>query len=82
MEEWKSIICDSAKCVSEMFVPENMKAVDNSLNEMAVQKYKIYPDIDNETVTQFTCNRCGKVTTWGVTRRSIAKQLHERYNGV
>lgn len=80
MEEWKSIICDSEQCMSEMFVPENMRAVDNSLNDEALAKYKIYPDVDTEAVTQFTCSRCGKVTTWGVTRRSIAKQLHERYN--
>jgi hypothetical protein len=80
MEEWKSIICDSDQCMSEMFVPENMRAADNSLNDAALQKYKIYPDVDNNTVTQFTCPRCGKVTTWGVTRRNIAKQLYERYN--
>jgi hypothetical protein len=79
-EEWKSIICDSDQCMSEMFVPENMKAVDNSLNAMALQKYKIYPDVDTKELTQFTCRRCGKVTAWGPTRRSIAKQLHERYN--
>jgi hypothetical protein len=79
-EEWKSIICDSEKCMSEMFVPENMKASDNSLNDMALQKYKIYPDVDTEELTQFKCRNCSKVTTWGPTRRSIAKQLHERYS--
>ena len=63
-----------------MFVTENMKAVNNSLNDMALRKYKIYPDVDTEELTQFTCRNCGKVTAWGPTRRSIAKQLHERYN--
>ncbi|KKL76325.1 hypothetical protein LCGC14_1746460 [marine sediment metagenome] len=80
MEKWKSIICDSDKCISEMFIPENMRAADNSLNDMALQKYKIYPDVDTEELTQFTCRRCGKVTAWGPTQRSIHKQLHERYN--
>jgi hypothetical protein len=80
MEEWKSIICDSDKCMSEMFVPENMKAADNSLTASALKLYKIKPDVDNEILTQFTCPRCSKVTTWGVTRRSIAQQLYERYS--
>lgn len=79
-EEWKSIICDSPECISKMFVPENMKAVDNSLTTAALEKYKIYPDVDTEELTQFTCRNCGKVTAWGPTRRSIAQQLHERYN--
>jgi hypothetical protein len=79
-DPWKVVICDSDQCMSEMFVPENMKAEDNSLNAEALEKYKIYPDIDNETVTQFTCRRCSKVTTWGPTRRGIAEQLHERYS--
>jgi hypothetical protein len=79
-EEWKSIICDSDQCMSVMFVPENMRSADNSLNDEALQKYKIYPDVDTEEVTQFSCRRCGKVTTWGPTRRDISKQLHERYN--
>ena len=79
MEEWKTIICDSDQCLSEMFVSENMKAEDNSLNANALQKYKIWPDIDNESTTQFTCLRCGKVTTWGTERRNVMEQLHERY---
>ncbi len=79
MEPWKAIICDSDQCVSEMFIPENMKAKDNSLNEEALVKYKIYPDVDTEEVTQFTCPRCGRVTTWGITRQNIARQLYERY---
>jgi hypothetical protein len=82
MEEWKSILCDSEKCMSEMFVPENMKISNNSLTEEAIEKYKIYPEIDNELLTQFRCERCGKITTWGVTRRKIAKQLYERYQRV
>lgn len=79
MEPWKAIICDSDQCMSEMFVPDNMRAEDNSLNTEALERYKIYPDVDTEEVTQFTCPRCGKVTTWGITRRNIARQLHERY---
>lgn len=80
MEPWKAIICDSDKCMSEMFVPENMQRGTNSLTAEAVEKFKIFPEIDNETLTQFTCPKCGKVTTWGVTRRNIAKQLYERYH--
>ncbi len=80
MEKWKSIICDSDKCISEMFVPENMRAANNSLNDMALDKYKIYPDVDTEELTQFTCRNCGKVTVWGPTRRSIHKKLYEEYN--
>lgn len=78
VESWKTVLCDSEQCISEMFVPENMKASDNSLTDEAIEKYKIYPDLDNEVVTQFTCPRCGKVATWGVTRRSVAKTLYER----
>ncbi len=52
---------------------------DNSLSKAALEVYKIYPDMDNELLTQFTCPRCSKVTTWGVTRRSVQKQLYERY---
>lgn len=80
MEPWKAIICDSDQCISEMFVPENMHRGTNNLTDEAVEQFKIFPDIDNDVMTQFTCPRCGKVTTWGVTRRQIAKQLHERYN--
>jgi len=79
-EEWKSIICDSDQCMSKMFVPENMRSADNSLNDSALQKYKIHPDVDTEELTQFTCHHCGKVTTWGPTRRGVAKQLYEKYN--
>ena len=39
-DEWKSIICDSDQCMSEMFVPENMRSADNSLNDEALKKYK------------------------------------------
>lgn len=77
---WKAVLCDSEQCISEMFVSENMKASDNSLTDEAVTKYKIYPDVDTEAVTQFTCPRCGKVQTWGVTRRQVAKTLYERFN--
>lgn len=78
-ESWKVILCDSEQCISEMFVSENMKPLTNGLTKEAIEKYKIHPDIDNETVVQFTCPRCGKVETWGITRRRIAKTLHERF---
>jgi len=76
---WKTVLCDSDKCMSEMFIPENMKASDNSLTNEAIQNYKIYPEIDNEVMTQFKCPRCGKVQTWGVTRREVAKTLYGRF---
>jgi len=79
VEPWKTVLCDSAQCISEMFVSENMKASDNSLTKEAVEKYKIHPDVDTEVVTQFTCLRCGKVQTWGVTRKQVAKTLYERF---
>jgi len=79
MEEWKSIICDSDQCMNEMFVPENMKASDNSLNDKALGLYKIKPDIDNDVFTQFTCPRCGKITTWGVSQKNVMQLLYERY---
>lgn len=82
MEPWKVIICDSDECLSQMFVPENMKQETNNLTEDALKQFKIFPEIDNETLTQFTCPRCGKITTWGITRRVIAKKLYERYNNV
>jgi len=66
--------------MSEMFVSENMKASDNGLTKEAIEKYKIYPDIDNAVMTQFTCPRCGEVVTWGVTRRQVAKTLYKRFN--
>jgi len=68
-EPWKTIICDSDQCISEMFGEE----------EAAIEDYKIYPDIDTESMTQFTCPRCGKVETWGETRRSVARVLYERF---
>ncbi len=79
MEDWKSIICDSDQCVNEMFETEKPGSPATKLNQETIEKYKIRPDVDNEVLTQFTCPRCGKVTTWGVTRRSIAQQLYERY---
>lgn len=78
-EPWKAILCDSEKCISEMFVPENMKVQDNRLTDEAIQKFKIGPDLDTTYMTTFKCPRCGKVTTWGITRRDVAKILYERY---
>jgi len=70
-EPWKVIICESEQCVREAF------AEDGSVQE----GYKIYPDIDTPEFTQFTCQRCGHVETWGVTRRQVAKILYERLQG-
>ena len=78
-EPWKSILCDSDQCVSEMFEPEEAGSPVAKLNQETIDDYKIYPDIDNEVMTQFTCPRCGKIETWGVTRRSVAKTRYERF---
>ena len=78
-EPWKSILCDSDQCVSEMFEPEESGSPVAKLNQETIDAYKIYPDIDNEVMTQFTCPRCGKIETWGVTRRAVAKTLYERF---
>jgi len=40
--------------------------------------HHIKPDVDNGVMTQFTCPRCGKVETWGITRREVARILNER----
>lgn len=79
VDPWKAVLCDSEQCISEMFVSENMQALNNRLTKEAIERYKIYPDVDNETVTQFTCGRCGKVQTWGRSRRQIAQTLYERF---
>jgi hypothetical protein len=79
MEVWKSILCDSDECISEMSEPEEPGDLVTKLNQETIEKYKIWPDIDNDLMTQFTCPRCGKVTTWGITRRNIAKRLYERF---
>jgi len=68
-EPWKTIICDSEQCISKMFAEE----------EPVIEDYKIYPDIDTEAMTQFTCPRCGKVETWGETRQAVARVLYERF---
>lgn len=78
-EPWKSILCDSDQCISKMFETEESGSVIAKLNQETIDDYKIYPDIDNEVMTQFTCPRCGKVETWGVTRRDVAKTLYERF---
>lgn len=79
-ETWKAILCDSNKCINEMFISKNMKTSDNSLTDEAIALYKIYPDIDNDVMTQFTCPRCGKTITWGITRKKIQKILYEKFN--
>jgi predicted RNA-binding Zn-ribbon protein involved in translation (DUF1610 family) len=68
-EPWKTIICDSEQCISEMFGEEDLVVAD----------YKIYPDVDTEGTIQFTCPRCGKVETWGETRSAVARVLYERF---
>ncbi len=68
-EPWKTILCDSDQCISEMFGAE----------ETAIEYHKIYPDIDTEEITQFTCPRCGKIETWGPTRSQVARVLYERF---
>ena len=78
-EPWKVIICDSDQCVSEMFEPEEPGSPTSKLNQETIEKYQIHPDVDTEEFTQFTCPRCGKVETWGVTRRQVAKTLYERF---
>lgn len=79
-EPWKVIICDSDECIKEMSEPEEPGSLVSKLNQETLEDYKIYPDVDNEMMTQFTCPRCGKVQTWGVTRRQVAKVLYERFN--
>ena len=80
VEPWKTILCDSKQCISEMFESEHAGSPNTKLNQDTIGEYKLYPEIDNEVMTQFTCPRCGKVTTWGVTRRKVAKTLYERFN--
>jgi predicted RNA-binding Zn-ribbon protein involved in translation (DUF1610 family) len=69
-EPWKVIVCGSEEC--------QKKAFDAKGNVIA--GYYIKPDVDTDYMTQFTCPRCGKVETWGVTRREVAKILHKRIN--
>ncbi len=80
VEPWKAILCDSEQCISEMSEPEEAGFPVTKLNQDTIEEYKLCPDIDNEVMTQFTCPRCGRVTTWGVTRRQIAKTLYERFH--
>jgi predicted RNA-binding Zn-ribbon protein involved in translation (DUF1610 family) len=82
LDPWKTIICDSDQCISEMFEPEEPGSTVARLNQDTVAKYKILPDIDTPEFTQFTCPRCGKTETWGVTRRQVAKTLYERFGSI
>lgn len=68
MEPWKRIVCSNKNCMAQ--------ALDLAGNVKAAAY--ILPEIDNETLTQFTCPLCGTTETWGVTRRKIAKTLYER----
>lgn len=67
-EPWKRIVCQSKQCLEEAFTEKGSVR----------SGYHILPDLDTPEVTQFTCPRCGKVETWGVTRRKVAKVLYER----
>lgn len=67
-EPWKVIVCQNEECLRFAFDAEG-KVKDG---------YHLYPDIDNDVLTQFTCPRCGKVETWGITRRQVAQVLYER----
>ena len=80
-EPWKAILCDSPPCREHRLSSEQPGATISSLNRDALEEYRIYPDIDNETFTQFTCSRCGTTTTWGITRRAAAKALYEHFEG-
>jgi phage FluMu protein Com len=68
-DPWKAIYCQSDKCAKLLL----------DTNGKALAEYKVYPDVDNEAVVQFTCPRCGQVETWGVTRQKVAKTLYERF---
>ena len=68
-DPWKTIICDDPACFFE--------SIDENGNIR--EGFKIYPEIDTPEFTQFKCPRCGKVETWGVTRRQVMKTLHERF---
>lgn len=70
LEPWKVIICQKEECLSE------------ALDEKGKVKegYHIYPNLDNELLTQFTCPRCGETETWGVTRREVMKTLFKRFS--
>ena len=81
-EPWKFVLCDSPACLREMFASENINP-DGSLRKEVAEEYKVAPEIDNETFTQFRCPRCGSFKTWGITRREVAKVLYERlHNGL
>lgn len=80
-DPWKTIICDSDECISEQTAPVSPGSPNSKLNQDTIEDYKIRPDIDNEEMTQFTCLRCGKVETWGPTRRNVARVLYERFEG-
>jgi hypothetical protein len=71
-EPWKTIICDDPACF--------FNSID--ANGIVREEFRIYPDIDTAEFTQFTCPHCGKVETWGVTRRQVAKTLYERFPNV
>jgi len=65
-EPWKAIICDTRECMNEMEISEPS------------EKYKIYPEIDTEELTQFRCPRCGKVEVWGPLRSIVAQSRYKK----
>jgi len=83
MEPWKYTLCDSLICLNERISAGDVDPETSTLKPEAVSKYKIAPEVDNETFTQFRCPRCGAIKTWGITRREVEKVLYERFaNGV
>ena len=71
-EPWKTIVCDDPACF--------FKSIDEKGNIR--EGFKIYPELDTAEFTQFKCPLCGKIETWGVTRRQVAKTLYERFSNV
>ncbi len=69
-EPWKVIVCSSDSCQASAF----------DVGGNVLEGYHVYPDVDVEYMTQFTCPGCGKVETWGPTRCRVAKLLYERLN--
>jgi len=69
-EPWKVIVCGEEQCMADALDEEGK----------VKEGYHLDPEIDTPEFTQFTCPRCGKTETWGVTRRQVAKTLYERFN--
>ena len=68
MEPWKRTVCENPECFKQAL---------GAIGLVKEEAY-LYPVIDNEVMTQFTCPECGTHQTWGVTRRQVQKILYER----